>query len=119
MPANRTSVIARRDLALPADATQLLGAGCVRALDTVIKAVDAEARRKEWPVAGTQVRVETDPEDHGARTVELVFILDADPEESERVLEGCYSVLEACIGRMNRAVRERLMNTLFFDVEPA
>ena len=119
MSANRTSVTARRSAVLPAEAAQLLGPGGARALNTILKAVDAEADRMGWPITGTRICVETDPEDHAARTVELVFTLGSDPEESERMLAECYGVLEECMKGMNGAVRERLMSTLFFDVETA
>ena len=117
MSASRTSMKIEGSAALSGPGARLLGPGGIRALGTIIETVDAEARRREWPVRAARICVEADPEDRAAQSVELVFTLDADPGEAEELLAACYVVLEESISGMSKTVRERLMNTLFFDVE--
>ena len=121
MSATRAGVKVRErvtiEAPLPAAAVHLLGPEGVRALDTIVDAVDAEALRREWPLTGARVRAEADPEDPDARTVELVFIVEANAEKAEAALSEAYDVLQRSIEGLDKPVRERLMNTLFFDVE--
>ena len=120
LSATRAGVKVRERITLEAPPSetvvQLLGPEGIRALDAIIEAVDAEALRERWPITAAQVHTEADPEDPDARTVELVFIVDADAEEAEATLSKAYDVLQRSVSGMNETTRERLMNTLFFDV---
>ncbi len=99
------------------EARRLLGKKGARVLDDVQGLIKLAARDNNWPLAGIEARVESDPEFENNEYALVILKLHSKNGGADEILNDLYSRLQDFANGLDGDEREVFMGKIYFDVE--